>query len=420
MSGLDKIRDRNAALPELLAPAGDPTRLEAALQYGANAVYLAGKRYGMRAAPDNFSEPELEEAVKAAHRQGVKVYVTCNTLPRDGELEGLPEFLSFCDSCGVDAIIAADLGVMSLVKRYAPSCALHASTQTGVVNHETARCLYEQGVSRVVLARELSLEEIATLRAKAPAGLELECFVHGAMCVSFSGRCLLSAYLNGRDANRGDCTQPCRWRYELTEQSRRDLPFFAEESGEGTYLFNANDLCMIEHVAALAQAGISSFKIEGRAKTAYYTAVVTNAYRLALDAYRDSGFDPAYRPAGWLTEELDTVSHRPYGTGFYFGTPAQETRKGGYVRHYEVAAVVDRWENGRLWLYERNRFREGDTMRVLEPKKPPHTLTLRGLYSEQGEPLTVVSRAEQHVYTLCDRPLAPGSFLRRPIKEEET
>lgn len=406
------------ALPELLSPAGDPARLAAALQYGADAVYLAGKRFGMRSAPDNFDHDQLKQAVADAHAAGVKVYVTCNSLPRCDEIGALPEYLAFLDAIGVDALIVADLGVMELAKRHAPRCALHMSTQTGIVNHETARALYEMGASRVVLARELSLEEIRRIRQQIPAELELECFVHGAMCMSFSGRCLLSAYLNGRDANRGDCTQPCRWRYELTEQSRRDLPFFGEETPEGTYLFNANDLCMIEHIAALAEAGVASFKIEGRAKTAYYTAVVTNAYRLALNAYRDTGFDPAFRPEPWLLAELDTVSHRPYGTGFYFGQPAQETKQGGYIRHYDVAAVVDRYENGKLWLYERNRFFDGDTVELLVPGKPPQQHSIAGVYDEEDQPLSVVARAEQHVWIPFDHPLPAGSFVRR--KKEET
>lgn len=404
-------------LPELLSPAGDPVRLAAALQYGADAVYLAGKRFGMRSAPDNFDYDQLKQAVISAHEAGVSVYVTCNALLHGDEIEALPEYLTYLDQIGVDALIVADLGVMSLAKRYAPHCALHMSTQTGIVNQETARVFYEMGASRVVLARELSLNEIRAIRQKTPPELELECFVHGAMCMSFSGRCLLSAYLNGRDANRGDCTQPCRWRYELTEQSRRDLPFFGEETPEGTYLFNANDLCMIEHIAALTEAGISSFKIEGRAKTAYYTAVTTNAYRLALDAYRASGFDPSFVPEPWLIREVDTISHRPYGTGFYFGQPAQETKVGGYIRRYGVAAVVDRYEDGKLWLFERNRFFDGDILELLEPGKQPQILSLHGVYNEEDQPLSVVAQAEQHVWIPFDRPVLPGCFLR---KKEET
>lgn len=403
-------------LPELLAPAGDPTRLKAALQYGADAVYLAGKRFGMRSAPDNFDYDELKTAVVSAHCIGAKVYVTCNALLRCDEMEALPEYLTYLDEIGVDALIVADMGVMALAKRYAPHCAIHMSTQTGIVNHETARVLYEMGASRVVLARELSLDEIRTIREKAPPQLELECFVHGAMCVSFSGRCLLSAYLNGRDANRGDCTQPCRWRYELTEQSRADLPFFAEEAPEGTYLFNANDMCMIEHLAALSEAGIASFKIEGRAKTAYYTAVITNVYRMALDAYRASGFDPSFVPEPWLVAETDTVSHRPYGTGFYFGEPSQETKKGGYIRHYSVAAVVDHYAEGKLWLFERNRFFDGDEVEILKPGEPPITHRLNGIYNEANEPLSVVAQAEQHVWIPFDQPLPAGSFVRKKEK----
>lgn len=404
-------------LPELLSPAGDMSRLQAALAYGADAVYLAGKRFGMRSAPANFDEEELAAAVKTARAQGAKVYVTCNTLPRSGEIDALPSYLAYLDAIGVDALIVGDLGVMALSAKYAPHCERHVSTQFGVVNHETARCLYEMGATRVVLARELSLDEIRELRSRAPRDLELECFVHGAMCMSFSGRCLLSAYLNGRDANRGDCSQPCRWKYELVEPNRPERYFTAEEEAEGTYLFNANDLCMIEHIAALTEAGIDSFKIEGRAKTAYYTAVVTNAYRRALDGYRDSGFDPLYRPEEWLLRELETVSHRPYGTGFYFGQPAQDTVDGGYICRYKVAAVVDRYEEGRLWLYERNRFYDGDELLLLQPDRESETIRLNGLYDENDQPITVAPHAEMHVWTPFDRPLPSGSFLRRKTEE---
>ena len=257
------MRQKRIGLPELLAPAGDRERLEAALLYGADAVYLAGTRFGMRSAPDNFTADGLKDAIALCHAEGVAVHVACNTLPRDEELETLPEWLTLVDEAGADAIIAADLGVMALCRRYAPHCALHASTQCGVVNHAAAQALYDLGASRVVLARELSLEAIAKLRVLAPRELELECFVHGAMCVSVSGRCLLSNYLAGRDANHGDCTQPCRWKYALVEEHRPDLPLPIGEGEDGSYILNAEDLCLIDHVARLAQAGVSSFNIEG-------------------------------------------------------------------------------------------------------------------------------------------------------------
>lgn len=402
-------------IPEILAPAGDAACLSAALQYGADAVYLAGTRFGMRAAPANFDEQGLRDAVKAAHTAGKRVYVTCNILPRNAEIDVLPAYLEMIQDTGADALIVADLAVMALAKRYAPRCELHVSTQFGVVNYATAQMLYDMGAARVVLARELPLSEIAEIRARIPSALELECFVHGAMCMSFSGRCLLSNYLTGRDANHGCCTQPCRWKYQLLEPGRPEQPLTVEENAEGTYLFNANDLCMLPHVAALAQAGISSFKIEGRAKAAYYVAVVTNTYRQAMDGYRASGCAADYRPPAWLEEELDTVSHRPYGTGFYFGQPAQETKRGGYIRHYEVAAVVEGWQDGRLLLSQRNRFCRGDVVSILQPGRQPVTWTITEMYDPDNQPLEAAPHATMPLWIPYPQPVEPGSFLRRRL-----
>ena len=400
-------------LPQVLSPAGDEECLRAALLYGADAVYLAGRSFGMRAAASNFDEDGLRRAAALAHAQGKRVYAACNTLPRDGELAALPGYLELLQDAGVDAVIAADLGVMALAKRYAPRCALHVSTQLGVVNHETARVLYEMGASRVVLARELSLEEIAELRAKTPPALELEAFVHGAMCLSYSGRCVLSNYLTGRDSNRGACAQPCRWGYRLVEPGRPDRPMdLLEEAGE-TYLLNAEDLCMLEHIPALAAAGVSSLKIEGRAKAAYYVAVITNAYRQAADGWREAGYPPDYRPPAWLLEEPDKVSHRPYGTGFYFGQPSQNTRFGGYIRRYEVAAVVEGWREGRLLLRQRNRFAVGDRLEALEPGLPPFEVPVTALWDGEGAPIGAAPHPTMAVSIPFDRPLTPGSLLRR-------
>ena len=407
-------------VPELLAPAGDRERLEAALHYGADAVYLAGERFGMRSAPDNFTADGIREAIDLCHKNHVQVHITCNVLPRCEELDALPEWLALLDDAGADAIIAADIGVMALVKRHAPHCALHVSTQFGVVNHLTATQLYEQGAARVVLARELSLPEIRQIRARTPRELELECFVHGAMCVSVSGRCLLSNYFTGRDANHGDCTQPCRWKYGLVEQNRPDRVLTIGEEEGGSYILNANDLCMLEHIAELAEAGVSSFKIEVRAKAAYYVAVTTNAYRAALDGYAASGFDPAYRPAAWMRAELDRVSHRPYGTGFYFGMPSQETVVGGYVRDWEVVAVVEGWEDGRLYLSQRNRFFAGETASVLTPGERPFDLTLSPLFDSEDQPLSVCPHPTMRLWMPCVRPLAKGSLLRCKRTEEVT
>ncbi len=401
--------------PEILSPAGDKERLQAALLFGADAVYFAGHRFGMRAACGNFAEQDLHEAVSLCHRAGAKAYVTCNVLARDHELEHLPAFLQAVESAGVDALIVADIGLIGMIKQYAPSCELHVSTQFGVVNSATANMLADMGASRVVLARELSLDEIAEIRAKTNPALQLETFVHGAMCMAYSGRCMLSMYMTGRDSNRGDCAQPCRWGYRFSEKHRDGQLFEVEETDGETYLFNAYDLCMIEHIAALAGAGIDSFKIEGRAKAAYYTAVTTAAYRAAVDGYEQSGFDPAYRPQPWMVDEVYKVSHRPYGTGFYFGHPNQNLATGQYVRDYELVAVAEEWESGVQWLQQRNRFFDGETLDVLPPRGKPFSVTVSGLVDESGQPVLSANHAMMRVGFRCDRPIPVGSMLRHLV-----
>lgn len=364
--------------PELLCPAGDMERLEMALHYGADAVYLAGEQFGMRASAGNFSECELRKAVLLAHQAGAKVHVTCNTLPRDDELCLLPAFLELLEEIDVDAVIAADFGVMGMVKRYAPHVALHVSTQFGVVNSSSACALYEFGASRVVLARELHLDEIAAIRANTPKELELEAFVHGAMCVSFSGRCLLSNYMTGRDANRGRCAQPCRWEYGLVERKRPGEVFQIVEDG-GTFLLNSRDMCMISHLPELLKAGVSSLKIEGRMKSAYYVGAVTNAYRHALDAVMNG--TPV--PEIWL-RETEQISHRPYSTGFYFGEPGQYTSESAYFSGAEVCAIVTGEKQGRAVLSQRNKFSAGDVMELITRDHEPITFTAADLRDEEG------------------------------------
>lgn len=293
----------NFEKPEILSPAGDMDCLKSALNFGADAVFLAGKMFGMRSAPQNFDNDQLKKACDLAHAKGARIHVTCNTLPRNNEIPHLQEFMENAQACGVDAFIIADLGVFEAAKKYAPKVQRHISTQAGVTNYAAANVLYNMGASRVVLAREIPLDEIAEMRAKVPKELEIECFVHGAMCVSFSGRCLISSYMTGRDANHGDCAQPCRWKYHLYEENRQGQYFPVEETGDGTYLYNSRDLCMIEHIPELVKAGVSSFKIEGRAKSAYYVAVTTNAYRHAVDDYFAEGDDYVLKP--WIREELE-------------------------------------------------------------------------------------------------------------------
>ena len=394
--------------PELLAPVGDMERLISAVRYGADAVYLAGKSFGMRSAPSNFTNEELEEAVKYCHAQSVKVYVTCNILPHNAELAALPAFLEFCQAIGVDAFIMTDLGVMAMAKKYAPNVAIHISTQAGVVNYETANAFYNMGAERVVLARELSFEEIAEIRAKTPKALEIEAFVHGAMCVSFSGRCLLSNYMTGRDANHGDCAQPCRWDYYLIERTRPDQVFTIEQDQKSTYVFNSRDMCMIEHIPQLIESGISSLKIEGRAKSAYYVACVTNAYRHGIDAVMNGQPLPQ-----WVVDETEKISHRAYSTGFYSGhEPGQTVNSGGYIRGWDVAAVCTGEENGMVRLSQRNRFFRGETVSVLEPGEVPYDLTLSEIYNEDMESIEAAPHATMTVYLKTDRKIKEGAFLR--------
>ena len=399
--------------PEILSPAGDMDCLQSALSFGADAVFLAGRMFGMRSSPRNFDADELRRACAAAHAKGKKIHLTCNILPRNDELKALPGFLITAQDCGVDAFIIADLGVFEAAKRYAPRVARHISTQAGVTNYAAANALYQMGASRVVMAREIPLDEIAEIRAKVPKELEIECFVHGAMCVSFSGRCLISSYMTGRDANHGDCAQPCRWKYHLFEETREGQYFPVEEDSRGTFLYNSRDLCMIEHIPALVKAGVSSFKIEGRAKSAYYTAVTTNAYRKAVDQYFEEG-DPFVHPQ-WIREELEKISHRAYSTGFYFGgEPGQVTDDGGYIRRYDNVAVCEQSIDGYTSLIsQRNKFWVGDTLDVLPPGGIPYEITCISLINGEGESVESAPHPTERLTMLADRAVPAGSVIRR-------
>lgn len=373
---------------ELLAPAGDFERLEMALHYGADAVYLAGTQFGMRASAGNFTFPELSKATKLAHANGTAVHMTCNTLPREDELSQLPEFLEQAQNAGVDAFIIADLGVMAAAKKYAPKVSRHVSTQLGVINSATANVLFDMGADRVVLARETPMEDIRKIRANTPKELEIEAFVHGAMCVSFSGRCLLSNYLTGRDANRGACAQPCRWKYHLVEE-KRPGEYFEISEDKGTHIMNSRDMCMIEHIPELIDAGVTSFKIEGRMKSAYYAAAVTNAYRHAID-YALKG---EALPQVWI-DELNKVSHRPYCTGFYYGDPGQHFAEASYFSDAYVCAVVeDCADDGFAELTQRNRFCVGDMVELLTNEGEPISFAVTELWDENGEAITATPHA---------------------------
>ncbi len=404
---------KRKGLPELLAPAGDMERLKTAVRFGADAVYLAGKEFGMRSSSPNFDMKELASAVAYAHDNNVKVYLTCNVVMRNQDCSRMPDFLRSAQRAGVDALIITDIGAMKMAQKYAPEVEIHVSTQAGVASWAAANAFWELGAKRVVLARELTLGEIAEIRAKTPKELEIEAFVHGSMCVSFSGRCLLSEYFTGRDANHGDCAQPCRWSYALMEQTRPGRYFPVEEDGRGTYIINSRDMCMISHIPELVQAGIGSLKIEGRAKSAYYTAVVTNAYRHALDEYAENPEKPLPK---WIPEELEKISHREYSTGFYFGgTPGQVYENGGYVRHWEVIAVCGGMSGEFAVLSQRNRFFRGDVADVLEPDKPPYQISLDDICDGEHNPLECANHAEMTVLARTSCKIAKGAILRKKI-----
>ncbi len=396
---------------ELLSPAGDWERLNMAVLYGADAVYLAGTAFGMRSFAGNFSPEELPRAVKFAHDHGVKVHVTVNTMPRNEEMEALPPYLELLDDAGVDALIIADLGAFQAAKRYAPHCQLHVSTQQSIANYACAQSWFDLGAKRVVLARELSLEEIRLIRQKTSPELELETFGHGAMCVSYSGRCLLSNYMTGRDSNRGACAQPCRYQYTLMEEKRPGEYFPVFEDEKGTYILNSRDMCMIDHLEELQAAGVDCIKIEGRAKSAYYAAIVTGAYRHCIDALAEGRpIDPIWR------DEVEKVSHRVYSTGFYFGEPGQYTAHSRYIRQWQICAIVESCdETGLAKCSLRNKFSQGDALEVVGPDTRPFPMTAEAMTLPDGTPLTGPKTPQMEFYLRLPRPVPPYSILRRAV-----
>lgn len=394
---------------ELLAPAGDWERLEMALAYGADAVYLAGNTFGMRSFAGNFSPEELRRAAKLCRERGVDLHVTCNTMPRNDEMARLPQWLELLEEAGVTAVILADVGVLALAKRYAPSVKIHISTQASIVNYQTATVWHDLGADRVILARELSLDEIAEIRAKTPNDLEIETFGHGAMCVSYSGRCLLSNYMTGRDANRGACAQPCRYQYALVEEKRPGEYFPIGEDAGGAFILNSRDMCMIDHVPELMDAGLDSLKIEGRAKSAYYAAIVTAAYRHAIDAAQaGEPLDPVWRA------EVDKVSHRPYSTGFYYGEPGQHTAHARYLRDWQVVGVVTSCAPDGAALCElRNKFAEGDELELVGPGVRPVSFRAEGLTDGDGLPILEARKPQMPFRLRLPVQAPPLSLLRR-------
>ena len=405
--------------PELLAPAGSLAKLKYAVMYGADAVYIGGEAFSLRVAAKNFTTDEIKEGIEFAHKRNVKVYITANIIPHNADLEKFPEFVREVSSLGADAIIVSDLGAFSIVREVAPELDIHISTQANNTNYASAEMWHSLGAKRIVLARDLSFKEIEKIREKTDPSLELECFVHGAMCVSYSGRCLLSNYLTHRDSNKGACSHPCRWKYYLMEEKRPGeyMPVFENE--RGTFIFNSKDLCMIEYIPELIRAGVTSFKIEGRVKNELYVATVVKAYRKAIDAYFENkdGFEVSKS----ILDELTKVSHREYTGGFYFGKPTSEQQlytSNTYIQEYNIVGVVRSWdEKTHIAVVEqRNKFVKGDEIEVLNPIGDNYAFTVSEMYNSDGELIESAPHAQMEVTLKIDNPVCEYSILRMKNK----
>ncbi len=400
---------------ELLAPAGNLYKLKIALEYGADAVYIGGEAFSLRTAADNFTTEEMKEGIEFAHSMGKKVYVTANIIPHDRDLAPMEEYFREIYRLGADAVLVSDLGAFFICKKAAPGLEIHISTQANNTNYATVNAWKNLGASRVVLAREMTMDEIAQIAQNAP-DCELEVFVHGAMCVSYSGRCLLSNYMTARDSNQGACSHPCRWNYALMEEKRPGEYFPVYENERGTFILNSKDLCMIDHIPELIQSGVTSLKIEGRVKSEYYVATVVQAYRRAIDAYLA---DPeGYLPDPSLYRDICKVSHREYSTGFFFGMPpegAQIFADSSYIREYDIIGIVESYDPDTQMarVTQRNRFFAGDTVEVMQPMEPAFTQSVAYMTDEAGAPLDVARHAAMTVYVKMDRPVVPDAMLRK-------
>lgn len=401
---------------ELLAPAGDLEKLKMAITYGADAVYLGGESFGLRRASKNFSIEDIEEGIKYAHERNKKVYITLNIVPHDDDLEGLEEYLIDLEKIGADALIVADPGMFAIVKRTVPNMDIHISTQASVTNYETMMFWYALGVRRIVLARELSFEEIKKITEKLPKDLQIEAFVHGAMCMSYSGRCLISNYMTGRDANRGDCIHACRFKYNLVEETRPGQYFPVYEDEDGTFIMNSKDLCMIEYIPELVESGIKSFKIEGRVKSSYYVATIIRAYRMAIDEYYENQdnyvFNEKYK------DEIEKTSFRAFTTGFYLGEPTNEAQvyeTSSYIRKYDFLGIVlDYDEDTKLATIEqRNRIFLGDKVEVFGPGKDHYTQLIEKMWDKKGEAIEVAPHAQQIITIAMDQKVDKMDMLRK-------
>lgn len=404
--------------PELLAPAGDLEKLKMAIIYGADAVYLGGEDFGLRKASKNFSLDEIKSGVDFAHKREKKVYVTMNIIPHNEDLDGVGEYAKKLYDIGVDGVIVADPGIYTLIRKAAPDLEIHISTQASITNYQTINFWYELGVRRVVLARELSLEEIKEIRKTVPEDMELEAFVHGAMCISYSGRCLLSNYMTGRDANRGECSHACRWKYNLVEERRPGEYYPIEETEEGTFIFNSKDLCMIDNIEDLVEAGISSFKIEGRVKSSYYVATVIRSYRKAIDNYFEYG--SSYRDDS-LLEEIMKASYRDFTTGFYYKKPTKEDQlyhTSSYIRNYDFIGLVQDYneESGLAKIEQRNKFEVGDEIEVFGPDKDSMDALIEEIYDMDGQKRDSAPHPQEEVKVKLNVPVEKWDILRRKNK----
>lgn len=405
---------------ELLAPAGDLEKLKMAIIYGADAVYLGGEAFGMRKASKNFTLEQIKEGIEFAHERGKKVYVTLNIVPHDKDMEGLEDYARELEEIGVDAFIVSDPGMFTVIKRTTPNMEIHISTQASVTNYETIMFWHGLGVRRIVLARELSLEEIKSITDKLPKDMDIEAFVHGAMCMSYSGRCLISNYMTGRDANMGDCAQPCRYKYHVVEEKRPGEYFPIEEHEDGTFLFNSKDLCMLEHLPEVIDSGIYSLKIEGRVKSSYYVATVIRSYRMALDAYMKDPENYKYDPA-WL-DEIKKVSHRDFTTGFFFQKPGSDDHVYGtssYIRGYDFVGMVLDYDiaTGMATIEQRNRMFAGEEIEVFGPGKDYFTQTIDSMWDEEGNEIEVAPHAQQILKIKMTQPVERFDLIRKPRED---
>lgn len=406
--------------PELLAPAGNLEKLKVAFAYGADAVYMSGKQFGLRAFAGNFENDEIRKAIQYAHSIGKKVYITMNIFAHNDDFKGIQEYMEFLSEIEVDAVIISDPGILSLARKIMPNIPIHMSTQANNTNWYSANFWHEQGVRRIILARELSLKEILEIRQNTPKTLELETFVHGAMCISYSGRCLLSNVFTGRDANRGECAHPCRWKYSIVEEKRPGEYYPVFEDERGTYIMNSKDLCMIEYISELINAGINGFKIEGRMKSSYYVATVVQAYRKEIDSYFS---DPeGYNMDPDSLEEIKKASHRPFTTGFYFRKPTAQDHQyldSHYIRQYNFVGMVrgyDR-EQGLVEVEQRNYFEVGDQLEIMVPGEGYIEYKVNTLLDENRQPILKAPHPQQTVYLPLDREIKPYSIMRKKIIE---